>query len=148
MYLQPVERSLKQTVFLTSQLLVTPLLFPGCYVIALSTAIIQALMIITWVGWKRLNRNSKNVKESKVNIFPWHLLQNQLNKKQTALAFFEKKKKKTMETLVTQLLRVRCYLSFFWHRSSFQNDSKDRLESEMTVAKGLWLLKPMVQDFL
>ena len=73
------------------ELLVTPLLFPGCYVIALSTAIIQALMIITWVGWKRLNRNSKNVKESKVNIFPWHLLQNQLNKKQTALAFFEKK---------------------------------------------------------
>ena len=75
------------------ELFVTPHLFLGCYVTTLSTAIIQALMIITWVGWKRLNRNSKNVKESKVNIFPWHLLQNQLNKKQTAFAFFEKKKK-------------------------------------------------------
>ena len=128
------------------ELLVTPLLVQGCYVTALSTGITQALIIITWDGWKRLNRNLKNVKESKVNIFPWYLVQNQFNKKQMALAFFEKKK--IMETLVTQLLRVRCYLSFYWHRSSFHNDSKDRLESEMTVSKVLRLLKSMVQDFL
>ena len=74
------------------ELLVTPLLVQGCYVTALSTGITQALIIITWVGWKRLNRNLKNFKESKVNIFPWYLVQNQFNKKQMALAFFEKKK--------------------------------------------------------
>ena len=29
---------------------------------------------------------------------------------------------------------------FYWHHSGFNNDSKDRLQSEMTIAKGLRLL--------
>ena len=47
------------------ELIVTPLLVQGCYVTALSTGIIQALMIITWVGWKRLSINGKFVKNQR-----------------------------------------------------------------------------------
>ena len=36
--------------------------------------------------------------------------------------------------------------SFDWHHSSFYNDSKDRLQSEIIIATGLRLLTSMVQD--
>ena len=40
------------------------------------------------------------LKYQRLTFFPWHLLENHFNKKQTALAFCEEKK---MESLVTQL---------------------------------------------
>ena len=52
-----------------TELLVTHRLVLVCYETTLSACITQALMIITWVGWKRLNIILKNVEESKVNIF-------------------------------------------------------------------------------
>ena len=42
---------------------------------------------------------------------------------------------------------VLCNLSFDWLHSGLYNDSKNRLQSEMTIAKRLRLLKTMVQDF-
>ena len=50
----------------------------------------------------KLKINFKNVEESKLNIFLWHLLENQLKKKHTALEFSEKKKN-TMKSIDTQL---------------------------------------------
>ena len=46
-------------------------------------------------------------------------------------------------TLNMEVLRN---LSFYWHHSSFYNDSKDRLQSEIIIATGLRLLTSMVQD--
>ena len=57
---------------------------------------------------KKLKRIFNNLETSKINIFPWYLLDNRFNKKQTALAFCGKK----MESLVTQLLIVRCYVTY------------------------------------
>ena len=42
---------------------------------------------------------------------------------------------------------VHCNLSFYWLHSGFYNHSETRLQSEMTIAEGLGLLKSMVQDF-
>ena len=72
-------------------LVVTHLLVLGCYVTALSVGITQALIMIAWVGWKILKINFKNVEESKVNIFLWHLLENQLKKSRRHLNFPKKK---------------------------------------------------------
>ena len=46
-------------------------------------------------------------------------------------------------TLNREVLRN---LSFDCHHSSFYNDSKDRLQSEIIIATGLRLLTSMVQD--
>ena len=83
-----------KTIPFLRELIVTHRLVQGCNVTALSTGITQALMMITWVDWKSFNRNLKNFEESKLNTFPWHPLENQFNKKQTALAFCEKKNRK------------------------------------------------------
>ena len=37
---------------------------------------------------------------------------------------------------------------FYWLHSGFYDDNKDRLQSEMKIARGLRLLKSTVQDFL
>ena len=44
--------------------------------------------------------------------------------------------------------KVYCNLSLYWLHSGFYNHSKDRLQSEMTIAKGLKLLKSIFQEFL
>ena len=57
---------------------------------------------------KKLKRIFNNLEISKINIFPWYLLDNRFNKKQTALAFCGKK----MESFGTQLLIIRCYVTY------------------------------------
>ena len=99
------------------ELVVTLHLVLGCCVTALSTGITQPLMMITWVGWKRLNINLKNVEESKISI----------SKKQQKAKQTKSYGVHCHTTLNRKLLRN---LSFYWHHSSFHNDSKDRLQSD------------------
>ena len=112
------------------ELVVTLHLVHGCCVTALSTGITQPLMMITWVGWKRLNINLKNVEESKVSILPWHLLENQFKKQQKAKQTNKQTKNYGVHCHTTLNRKLLRNLSFYWHHSGFHNDSKDRLQSD------------------
>ena len=111
------------------ELVVTLLLVQGCCVTALSTGITQPLMMITWVGWKRLNINFKKC---------WRI-----KSKHTSLTSFRESVQKTAESKTNKQTKncgVHCHttlnrkllrnLSFYWHHSGFHNDSKDRLQSD------------------
>ena len=50
----------------------------------------------------------------------------------------------------TKLVQIAVFGEFYfdWLHSGFYNDSKDRLQSEMKITKGLGLLKSIVQNLL
>ena len=50
----------------------------------------------------------------------------------------------------TKLVQIAVFGEFYfdWVHSGFYNDSKDRLQSEMKITKGLGLLKSIVQNLL
>ena len=48
----------------------------------------------------------------------------------------------------TKMVQIAVFGKFYfdWPHSGFYNDSKDRLQSEIKITKGLGLLEPIVQN--
>ena len=99
---------------------------------------------------KKVKYKFKKCWRIKGNHFSLASFREPVQKKAHGTWIFRKKAKKNCgvhchTTLNRKVLRN---LSFYWHHLGFYNDSKDRLQSKMTVAKGLRLLKSMFQGFL